>query len=107
MRGGGVYRIDAGSAPVRVGASSITQAAWVGCYRRPSTGLNELFVVENGANRLWRSRDNGATWDNITTQSFRHATGGVVRGGDITIDGVIDLACQAAYCLTLIDPDTT
>ena len=106
VRGGGVYRIDAGAAPVRVGASSITQAAWVGCYRRPSTGLNELYVVENGVNRLWRSRDDGATWDNITTQSFRHATGGVVRGGDITIDGVIDLACQAAYCLTLIDPDT-
>jgi len=34
------------------------------------------------------------------------AAGCVVRGGDITIDGVIDLACQAAYCLTLIDPDT-
>lgn len=103
VAGGKLYRVDAGVAGVTV-VGSFDKAAWVGCYAKG--GKNELYVVENGTARLWRSTTAGATWDNITTESFRHTTGGVVRGGDITLDGVIVLACQAGYCTGLIDATT-
>lgn len=65
-----------------------------------------LWTAVADGTKIWLKKGSGA-WADMTRQSLRHATSGVIRGIAFTAHGVLVIACQGGYSCYLLDPDAT
>ena len=70
------------------------------------TKAGVTWVVVSDGPKIWL-RKGTADWQDMTRQSLRHATGGLVRGLAMTAHGVLIVVCQSGYTCFLLNPDAS
>ena len=94
--GGDLWRLNAGDATASVfKAFGKAEAVVV-------SAAGHIYVTEGGDAKLWRLPAGASVWQNLTSVSWRQ-TCGIVRDADITPEGILIVANQAAYCATLVE----